>query len=149
MTTIACKDGVMAADTLMKGEYIDQVEFTKIFRISNLSTVCVGVAGDAEAVELFASWAKNGCLDGSYPARLKDLDYEAIILSKNGSIKSFVKSSFSLNIGDVAAIGSGAKFAMGAMMAGASANEAVEIACKLDVYSAVPIDVIDTTKLDI
>lgn len=45
------------------------------------------------------------------------------------------------------AIGSGSDFAMGAMLAGKSAKDAVKIAAKLDCYTGGPIKVLSLDKL--
>ena len=53
MTTIATDGKQMAADTLQVGEYIDQVESAKIFRIKG---EIVGIAGDYSEARQYLEW---------------------------------------------------------------------------------------------
>ena len=63
----------------------------------------------------------------------------ALVLNTDGSVDGFFDTPMGVEMGRVAALGSGLEFAMGAMYAGKSAKEAVEIACKLDNGSAKPV----------
>lgn len=95
---------------------------------------CSGITADCQA---FILWYING--QGKRPA-FDDLS--AIVIRPGGSIAHYAESE---NVHDMGvlpywAIGSGADFALGALAYGATAEEAIEIATKLDIYTGLGID---------
>lgn len=148
MTTIAFRDGVMAADSQMtsNGNYYATVE--KIKRLS-----CGGLyacSGDADSRELFNLIDTRTLLGQmpSVPELLElELDANAIVILPNGKAyevcvkhESDRKRAEALEMNaPFLATGSGWELAMGAMAMGASAKEAVKIACQFDVHSGGPI----------
>lgn len=127
MTTAAFKDGVLATDSLSTGGYIDQKGFQKIFHIEDMvgNKLHVAFAGRISTGLKFIH-----ALESGDEVDLDD-DFEAIVVSGK-HVAFFDKNGVPIPGGQPAAIGSGACFAMGAMLAGASAEEAVKIAIKLD-----------------
>ena len=122
----------------------------KIFRLSNKALL--GIAGDADVrdvVELLGR-ATSKKLPSRKELRELEADFYGILVFPNGSI-------FYIDIGRVddgagywtasivecrekfAAVGSGQQFAMGALAAGKTARQAIDIACKYDTASGPPV----------
>jgi len=136
MTTIAIEDGVVASDSMMVGFFIDQVNVVKIKKIKRISdgqTVIAGGSGTLSEVHQFMDWIAHSCKKEDYIS-MGDRNSTLFVLDKEGvwSYDTYYKPIYS---GKVSALGSGAQFAMGAMMAGATAEEAVRIAIELDTNS--------------
>lgn len=152
MTCIAYKDGVMAADskcTDYTGMFITKSQ--KLFRLPNKSVL--GTAGDADVRLLFEVLGKASlkrlpskadlaitktCFSGlwAWPnGTLYAIDIEPREFSGNhewdGQLYEIVERC--------ASAGSGGSYAMGAMLAGKSAVEAVSISCKLDSFCQMPV----------
>ena len=92
------------------------------------------MAGDEGQCWQFLDWYKNP--DQDYPDKLDDMG--ALVITKRGAV-SYASCKIPTKIKPPFSIGTGSAFAMGAMLHGASAAEAVDIACKLDKYSSKPI----------
>jgi ATP-dependent protease HslVU (ClpYQ) peptidase subunit len=152
VTTIAVKDGVMASDSRITEP--DGMVFGRVPKIYRLaSRALLGHSGDADIRDALA--LLNTCTVKKLPTRAElsalKLDFAALLLFPNG--KMFAVSCGPRGevasdswYGEViavseryAAVGSGAKFAIGAMAAGRSAKQAVEIACRYDTASGPPV----------
>lgn len=122
----------MAADGRTTGMFIGQHD--KIFEIGGS---LFGIAGVTTKAMKVVDWLAAGCPDGAKP----DTDDEFAILQLTHDGIWFWDSALRpIKFGTpYAAIGSGADFALGAMLAGKSPKQAVEIACKLDEGSGPPI----------
>lgn len=151
MTTVAYKDGVMAGESCWStGGIIDSLAH-KIFRLK--SGALLGQCGDNDSRELVA------LLDNVKSARSMPtysqitairVDGTVLLALPNGSLFK-IATSKKLTQDDtddlgvwriersVAAIGSGGDLALGAMSAGASALQAVRIACRWDINSRPPV----------
>jgi 20S proteasome alpha/beta subunit len=140
VTTIAYRDGVLASDSrAYSGDKTPIGAKTKIHRLDDgrligISTTNVG--GDA----LIRRWAEAGCpiQDAS---DLKPDAFEALLLKPDGSVW-YANGNLDWTgplTGSFIAIGSGSQFALGAMAAGASAEDAVRLSCGLDPWSAEPV----------
>lgn len=132
MTTIACRDGEMAADTQCGGDYVGRVR--KLHRLPD-GSIAAG-AGVSSAVYAAIAWIQGG-RQGDAP----DVSRSGVlILRPDGSIWLVDGRwpEFPL-MGDRYAIGSGGMAAMTAMHLGASAAEAVRVACLFDESSSAPI----------
>lgn len=142
MTTIAYREGVLAADSRLTRE--DEASGTwshacqKIYRVfaGTDDVALIATAGESGPGELFVEQYQRRKL---VRADFVDADFECLVRTRRGlflydrwCIATEIKEPFF-------AIGSGAKAAMGAMHAGASAIRAVEIACKIDPYTAAPV----------
>lgn len=135
MTTIVYKDGVMAADSrAYSGGAEGMGEKVKIRRLSDESLIGCStiIPGLSEAM---IDWIESD-MKGDTPNR-KDKAFSAIMVSPEGKV--YMMSNESLIAGplkaDFFATGTGADYAKGAMMMGASAKQAVKIAKRLDVWS--------------
>lgn len=125
MTTIAVRDGVMAADTQSTGSFHQRVK--KIAKLPDGSLV--GTAGNTDECQRAIEWL---CSDGSVK-QPKIPGAHLIFLRPNGSIWLGEGTFEPYRVmGKFSAIGSGGAIAIGAMEAGATAAEAVRIAAKHD-----------------
>jgi ATP-dependent protease HslVU (ClpYQ) peptidase subunit len=134
MTTIAWDGKTLAGDkqTTMGNT---PVLTTKVF---SLGGVLIGACGNTCDCQAFVKWAKEGSDD-----RPDFTDFTGMVIHPDGTINLYDEepniTTFSR---DKWAIGSGARFALGAMAHGATAAEAVEIASQLDVYTGLGIDTV-------
>jgi 20S proteasome alpha/beta subunit len=129
VTVIAFKDGVLASDTLISAGTTRTGQMNKIIKTKN--GWLVGGAGRATSINELIVWAEAGMDFDNYPDDSKELS--AILVDPKGKVflmdeeyKPFpIKSKYHAD-------GSGGDLALGAMEAGASAEEAVKIAIKYD-----------------
>lgn len=127
MTTIAVKDGVMCSDSQGTSSFILPCGIKKIYRVGDNH---LGFSGSFPLVEKFLDWYK-GSRERDLPGNelcVLEMDHKGNVTLFNlvgGEVSSF-------SVGKYYAIGSGQDFAMGAMEVGASAEEAVKAAIKLD-----------------
>ena len=135
MTTIACRDGEMAADTQCTGDYTLRMQ--KIMQLADGSIV--GMAGSVSEAYAAASWLANGS-QGEPPkfkgASLLILKPDASLWMADNAFPAFPL------LDKMAAIGSGAQAAMVAMQQGATAAAAVKVAAKIDPYTSEPIQLL-------
>lgn len=146
MTTIAVKDGIMVGDGRCSlGSTVIKDDMVKVFWINNH---LMGGAGRARSISTFAQWLQKhtdytivnqevgDLVDLIPPVLQDDEEFTALVLTPDRQVLMY-DGNVALNLGhDVpASIGSGSVFAIAAMDAGASAEEAVKIAMKRDVYS--------------
>lgn len=136
MTTI-CTDGVtLAGDRMISAGGTAQTAMTKVHHLKDGSVA--GLSGDAVQFEPMLDYL-NG--EGDPP----DGDVNALVLKVDGSIRKF-ENGQSLPYAGPAAIGSGTDLALGALLAGASPEEAVRIACERDCYSGMGFDCLSPIK---
>jgi hypothetical protein len=151
MTTIAYKDGMMAGDSCWNTHGIVDNLANKIQRLK--SGALLGQAGDNDIREIVVLLdnVKSAKSLPSY-AQLTAIrcDSTVLLALPNGAVFK-LSTSKKLTHDDtddlglwriersVAAIGSGADLALGAMSAGASALQAVRIACRWDIHSRPPV----------
>lgn len=150
MTSIAYKDGVMAGDGRMTiGSTVTSDKTTKIFKINNC---LVGFAGRYSSGLRFVDWFEGFDLANkiqeqepfvsvNIPDFLPDEEFTAIVAYPptpdypEGIVMQFEGGNAFFEIEAPCAIGSGSDFLIGAMDAGASAEQAVIIATKRDTHS--------------
>lgn len=132
MTCIAFKAGVMAADSRISGQYNSLG--VKLFKRRD---TLIGFAGDVSQGLVFVDWYFDR--EQRKPDLSEEKDWCALVVSVRG-IEYWDCSLRAQPIPEkIAAIGSGAPFAIGAMDAGRSAREAVAIACRRDPGCGPPI----------
>lgn len=132
MTTIAYRAGILAADSQgTDDDHGGRTKTTKIFKIRD----CIAAfAGDVAEGHVFMKWLRKGKPEDEKPTFDKD-EFEGVTLDANG-LWFWDWNFIPVPLEDeFCAIGSGAAFAIGAMEAGASAIEAVEIAIRRDTGS--------------
>jgi ATP-dependent HslUV protease subunit HslV len=134
MTTVAYRDGIMVSDTQCTGSSYGKTRVRKIIRLSD-GSLFAG-AGDYLAILALREWAEAG-FEGKRPAKTGDSQCllvrpDRTVLHMGGNGKPYeILDEFS-------AIGSGCDYALGAMAAGKSAQEAVEIAAAYDSMTSGP-----------
>ena len=132
MTTIAVRDGVMAADT--RGDQCGRLALTqKLFQIKD---GVIGICGYWSDGKLFADWyAAAADIENPPCWRLQGdekVEFEALVLTKEGIhwwTPALVPERVS---GCFWSIGSGSIAALAAMHCGKTAQEAVYIAMQVD-----------------
>lgn len=145
MTTIAYREGVVAADSRETWE--GEAAGTTVARCAKLFRKKVGrrdvvlaTAGATYSGMLFVDWYGSG---KEPPSALLDLDSEEdfdVLILDRGKVSLTNHLCRPIEVLDsFTAIGSGRKAALAAMHCGRSAREAVRIACLIDPYSAPPI----------
>lgn len=138
MTTIAWDGKTLAGDAQSTGDYIRPIQSRKIHRVGGALIGCAGLSTEGRT---FVEWYK----DRSKDAPKLDEDFIAIVI-EDGEASYWDEKLTPLPMGTPAAIGSGNGYAMGAMMAGSSAERAVEIASKLDIYTNADIETLKVTS---
>lgn len=139
MTTIAYRDGVLAADTAVHDRGVYCGEVTKIYQYRDGTMGgAAGCLGDVAAMrEFIASGGMNE------PPEFKDEDSEGILIRPWGKVEWIGEKRKRIELtGEFFAIGSGFKLALGAMHAGADAIRAVEIAAHLDNHTRAPLTIL-------
>ena len=140
MTTIAFKDGVMAADTLVTSADVRRGSVRKIQRLDD--GTLFGISGHSGFHTFVAEWIAAGCKWSARPKIPEGTNLHILVAKTSGSILSINQTFVATEIEtDFVAIGSGNEFAMGAMAMGASARDAVLVAARFDVFTGGNIDV--------
>lgn len=130
MTTIACNGMSMAGDGFVtNGDVVFSRSFAKVRRLSDGRIA--GVSGSAFHVAPFLEWLEDG---GEKP-KIDVENFEALVLHVDGTCLCYDADCRSIPEELPTASGSGKAFALGAMDAGATPEEAVEIACDRDCSS--------------
>jgi hypothetical protein len=159
MTIIAYRAGIMACDSCWASNGTQTVSMIKIKRLS--SGALFGTAGDNDSREMEKLLDKIKNPD-KLPTRQElialKLSFEGLIAFPRGGVWMIATDKVNdagypeddesdmgvwpaTTIGGYAACGSGADFALSAMDAGATAKQAVEIACKRNIHCRLPVHV--------
>lgn len=134
MTTLAYKDGVLAADTQMSSGGIKMRYGNKIKLLP--SGVVIAAAGDIRRnLEMEAFFSKPDWKDKLDEAPVWKKGPEAIVLSEGGAYWCQNNCILVPITHGFYAAGSGWHIAMGGMHMGLSAVQAVELASELDIYT--------------
>ncbi len=151
MTVIAYKDGVMAADSRSTDEHdMHLTDCEKIVRLK--SGALLGGAGDSDdrAVVKLLQHATPRKMPTRKQLGDTHTDYEGILVFPNRMVfcvsikrdednEDEWRGEIYRVTDKMISVGSGKQFAYGAMEAGASAFEAVEITCRRDTGCAIPV----------
>jgi len=142
MTTIAVKDGIMAADSQDTRLVTVPVMCQKLYRFSDPDSI-VGVTGDEYSIEQFLRWWVEG--DWGTPPNwdtfdfsLEDEapDFECLVLFPDGELCTISEHCVLSTITTpFFALGTGSSIAIGAMAAGKTAAEAIAIAIDHDIFT--------------
>lgn len=144
MTTIAFDGKCLAADSRGGGGFIEPVEYQKIF---DCGEFVVAGSGNWAAVQRWVDWFQAGADKADYPDWGDRLSGVFVVSRKTGLMQVWGPGDPHPSVdwhSGPNALGSGEEFAMGAMLAGATASEAVEIASRLDPHTGGPIRVVWT-----
>lgn len=105
--------------------------------------LAVGAHGDTSAAGRMFKWLEDGAVMASLPDCQGDVDKRAVLvaLTLEGRILIFSESDVPMEILDgFYAAGAGADFAVGAYLAGARPDVAVEIACMRSAWCGLGVD---------
>lgn len=138
VTTIAYRDGVLAADSQVTAGDIYRGNARKVFAVNtSVGRTLVAASGSRGAAEAFRTWIREG---GEKPEIHKDDTLLGIVVRPDGTVEVWnERLAKQPVVAPFVAAGSGNEIAMGAMGAGASAEEAVKIACRFCIYSSEPV----------
>lgn len=142
MSTFAYRDGLFAADSRAYAgnpRFIGHKSKLFVFQDGTIVGCSTTQPGFAEA---FADWVNAGAnANPSETPILGEAGFEALVVRADGSVFYYNDGFYPSGplAAEFYAIGSGAEYALGAMERGATAFEAVQIACKYDRWSAEPI----------
>lgn len=133
MTTIAFRDGVLAADRLITSSDTVHAYKTKIHKING---ALVGSVGNLALCDAFVRWVADGCPEDMPELCIKDADDDAynasgFIIRPTG-VTTYSAAGWAEYELSRLAWGSGADFARGALSMGASAEQAVRAAIEWD-----------------
>jgi len=136
MSTIAFDGKTVAFDTQHGSTYrIGREPWMKMRPVDNPVYQLAGGTGISQAVEVFIKWVRDGSDESKFPEFCKEHGASSnyIAITHDGYWVEFEFTSIPVtrtNKKDSA--GSGSDYALGAMLAGATAEEAVNIAASLD-----------------
>ena len=133
MTTVAWRNGVLAADTLVT-ERDRRVGFTR--KAGKVGSVLWGASGCLMHTHAIYDWLKGGA-QGDPPSMEtpKGATSQAMLIAAGRLLCVDEHGWDHMPAPEFYAIGSGAPYALGAMAAGASAYQAVQAAARLDLYT--------------
>ena len=160
MTVIAYRAGVMACDSCWASNGTQNVSAIKIVRLS--SGALLGSAGDNDCrgmYELLDRVKDPRKLPSRADLAATKIDYDGLLALPKGGVYQITTGKHTdagypddddadygvwpaATMGGYAACGSGADYALSAMDAGATAREAVVIACRRNIYCRLPVHVL-------
>lgn len=123
MTVIACRDGVMAADTAVWCGDVLAGHTRKIIRLPDGRLFAP--AGDRPVIDACCDWLNGGMVR---PGPVQECEFGALLLAPDGIWRVDYRFNLYRSVGDFAVEGAHDEFLMGALAAGASAAEAVRLA---------------------
>ena len=138
MTTIAFRDGIIAADSQETHTNGRITECKKLFLVDGK---IIGTAGDSYTGRIFVDWFERGARMEDVPDLshvTSDEDFECLVIEDKDNVytinRFFQKYHVEMPDGFYA-IGWGSSYAMAAMDMGADAKKAVQISAKYDAYT--------------
>lgn len=138
MTTIAYRDGVIAADTGCFNDGLYEGEVDKLWTLPDVGIL--GCCGEYGAILKVVEWLRNGGKADDKPRLSRNSEFTGLVVKCEGNVVHYQMGLRPMLIGaSFHAIGSGRKIAVGALAAGASAEQAVQIACRYDRMSMEPV----------
>jgi hypothetical protein len=149
MTTIAISETHIAADSrATRNHEIASWQVRKIEVVEHAAGGRIyALSGEDAMTKPAIEWHQDGAEPAKVPKGDPDTSWTLLVIEKDGRVIIYGdKSPYPLEVTAPYTMGSGRDFAMGAMLAGASAKEAVEIACTRDVWSGLPVQVVDIAQ---
>lgn len=134
MTTIATDGRSVSGDgQITNDNRIESTSFVKVRHIGGGKRDITGIvafSGDPSQFELFYSFLETDVK----PDRLNMEKSEAIFVTPDG-VYAYDENLIPIKVDLPFAMGSGGQIALGAMLAGKSPQQAVMIACKIDIWT--------------
>lgn len=129
MTTIAWRDGVLAADSRATGDG-GILNVRKMFNLPDGRVIAC--CGELSSAMEFVEAIRKGTVE---KFRAKG-SFDAMVMLPSGSLVIYEKGRVAIPVQEkFYAMGSGGMVALGAMAMGASAEQAVKIAARYDCYT--------------
>ena len=139
MTTIAWTGSEVAADTRgTVGEIIQQSPTEKLIKRKG---VIYCLTGDFAQCLAVVDWLSSGADISEAPDFIDEPGFDILAIKDSVTGNIFANSFHPYPVSPPVTLGTGHAVALGAIMAGASAQEAVTIACKVDLNSGLPVQV--------
>lgn len=151
MTTIAYRDGVLAADSQFTAGGVHRGEARKVsyyddYVYGKRVRTLIGLSGSAALCQAVMEWFKSGMPPESKPKAEEDQTLTALTVREGFNPVIWDKHLGQQTLKtEFVALGAGNEIAFGAMGAGASAEEAVKIACRYCIYSSEPVHTVSLT----
>jgi len=137
MTVVTFRDGIMCADSRITSGSDICGRMNKIVRTPKRGLLAGG-AGRCSDVQKFLDWCVDDC-EGPLTQDAHS-EWEGMVVYPNGSMVYYSnKGSWVPQKEKFYALGSGEPYALGAMAFGATAREAVKVACQYDSSCGLPI----------
>lgn len=141
MTVIAYRDGVMAGDRQLTSHGVVVGMVTKVHLIKSRRAL-LACDGDAMLAAAFERWMSTRADGDPPPLSQGESSSGALEVRADGTMWLWGGTGFIEFDAPFVALGSGRDLALGAMAAGATAEEAVRYASSLDIYSGGGVDVV-------
>lgn len=129
MTTIAYRDGVLAADTQQTDAH--GCAHGRVVKVTRRGPILAAAAGQACHARKFLDWFRAG-MNGEPAIGDDDRNADGILFLPDGTVIEFSPRGSKTVTCEFYATGSGMDYALGAMAMGASAEEAVRVAMRFD-----------------
>jgi hypothetical protein len=137
MTTIAIKDGIIAADSQTTFGNERGLRPTKKIAVGKEAVYAVS---GISILDPLVAWHEAGADPRNLPAVGSGERWTLMVAWRHGQVCLFnSEAPYGLRIDAPFAMGTGGDYALGAMDHGASAEEAVAIACRRDTASGLPV----------
>jgi len=137
MTTIAWTGDEVAADTL--GTVSDLIQQSPTEKLIKHKGVIYCLTGDFAQCLAVVDWLKCGADLSAVPEFLDEPGFDILVIKDSATGHIFANSFHPYPVSPPVTLGTGHQIALGAIMAGATAHQAVEHACRVDVNSGPPI----------
>ena len=135
MTTIAWDGRTIAADSQSTEGELRGLHPCK--KLSKYKGNIYAFAGTISTCKDVIRWLKRGGKKDDFPA-LAELDF-AVLQFKGGKCYLYQSDPTPIQVLPPYTMGTGKELALGAILAGATASRAVEIACDVDINSGLPV----------
>lgn len=132
MTTIAYRNGVLAADTLA---CVGNLRDGYSLKIAKRGPFLAAEAGSAPLGEGFLDWFRTGMRGDPPSMKAGDQSATGAIFTPDEVVLLWQDAGWTRHKVDAWSMGSGGDIALGAMEAGATPEEAVRIAARRDLYT--------------
>lgn len=149
MTTITYRDGIMASDSrAFAGDALPIGRKQKAFRLESGDLVGISTTVPGLGDSLIGWIVNDRCEPDRFPARFTEGKSWTILLVRSGGVFFCNDTAYLSGPLDAPyfAIGSGERYALGAMAMGASAERACEVGIDLDPWSDGPIQLLTVTN---
>lgn len=139
MTVIAWDGKTLAADRMSTCADMPRIT-RKLRRLGNGEVAAI--TGDEDMGCRLIRWYEDGADPAKWPESQRGDNWSRLIVLSADGLKFYEREPHPMRCLDpFMAFGSGRDFAMGAMAMGASAEEAVNVACRFNIFCGCGIDV--------